>query len=200
MRELIRQIQSDRLAVGDRLPSIRDLSARLGASISAVRDALMQAQTLGLVKVRPRSGAFVQSLTYGPLVDALTGTLEAALVQVDHNLFHLLEARQWIEVELVGLAASRRRLEDLLPVRDALDAMAAGNGDEGWPSYVEADVRFHVQIARIAGNPVLTTTLEAMLGLLRPYLVRLPWTPERRERADRSHVEIYQALLAGDPA
>ena len=72
----------------------------------------MQAQTLGLVKVRPRSGAFVQSLTYGPLIEALAGTLEAGLVQVDHSLFHLLEARQLIEMELVALAAQRRRLED----------------------------------------------------------------------------------------
>jgi GntR family transcriptional repressor for pyruvate dehydrogenase complex len=196
---LIRQIQADRLAVGDRLPSIRELADRLGASPSAVRDALMQAQTLGLVKIRPRSGAFVQSLTYGPLVDALAGTLEAALVHVDQNLFHLLEARQLIEVESVGLAAKRRRLEDLLPLRDTLEAMDAATADNDRPRFVDADMQFHLQISRITGNPVLTTTLEAMLRLLRPYLLRLVWTPERRARTERSHGEIYEALLAADP-
>lgn len=198
VRNLIQQIRADGLNVGDRLPSIRQLATRLGVGANAVRDAMMQAQTMGLVKVRPRSGAFVQSLTYAPLVDALSNTLEASLLQTDHNLFHLLEARQLVEVELASLAAHRRRLEDLLPVREALDAMAAAAQADRSHEFVEADVRFHLAIARIAGNSVLVTTLEAMLGLLRPYLVRLPWTPERRLRTDRSHAEIYWALVEGD--
>jgi GntR family transcriptional repressor for pyruvate dehydrogenase complex len=198
VRDLIRQIHAEGLSIGDRLPSIRHLSARLGVGVNAVRDAMMHAQTLGLVKIRPRSGAFVQSLNYAPLVEALAGTLEASLLQVDHNLFHLLEARQLIEVELIALAAIRRRLEDLLPVREALDRMSAAAVADDCQEFVEADVQFHLQIARIAGNTVLSTTLQAMLGVLRPYLTQLPWTPERRSQTDRSHGEIYQALLAGD--
>ena len=53
---------------------------------------MLQAQTLGLVKIHPRSGAFVRSLSYAPLVDALTETLESSLLETDRNLFHLLEA------------------------------------------------------------------------------------------------------------
>ncbi len=198
LRDLVRQIQADGLAVGDRLPSIRRLAARMGLGISAVRDAMMQAQTLGLVKVHPRSGAFVQSLTYAPLVDALADTLESSLLEVDHNLFHLIEARQLIEVELVSLAAQRRRLEDLLPVRETLEAMAAAIAEDSCQRFIEADVQFHLEIARIAGNSVLLTMLQAMLTLLRPYLMRLPWTAERQTRTDRSHSEIYDALIAGD--
>jgi GntR family transcriptional repressor for pyruvate dehydrogenase complex len=199
VRELIQHIRSDGLGVGDRLPSIRHLAARLGVGTGAVRDAMMQAQTMGLVTIRPRSGAFVQSLNYAPLVDALSNTLEASLLQVDHNLFHLLEARQLVEVELARLAAQRRRLEDLLPVREALDAMVAAAQADDCQDFVAADVRFHTEIARIGGNSVMVTILAAMLGLLRPYLVRLPWTPQRRLRTDQSHAEIYQALVAGNP-
>lgn len=195
VRRLVEHIRSAGLGVGDRLPSIRQLAETFKVGTNVVRDALMQAQTMGLVKIHPRSGAFIQSLSYAPLVDALTQTLETSLLQVDHNLFHLLDARRLIEVELVGLAAARRRLEDLLPVCQALDAMKR---TQDHTQFLEADVRFHLAIAQAAGNAVLTNILQALLGLLRPYLAGLGWTPERHARADRSHAAIYQALLEGD--
>jgi len=198
VRSLIRQIHDDGLTAGDRMPSIRHLSSQLGIGVNAVRDAMMQAQTLGLIKIRPRSGAFVQSISYAPLVDVLAGTLEASLLQVDQNLLHLLEARQIIEVELASLAAQRRRLEDLLPLRVCLDAMATAANEENCLHFGEAEMSFHLGVARIARNTVLLTTLQAILALVRPYLAQLPWKAECESRTDRAHTEIYQALLAGD--
>ena len=138
VRDLIQLIRSDGLSIGDRLPSIRQLAHQLRTKPTVVRDALMHAQTMGLIKIHPRSGAFVQSLDYRPLVEALTETLETSLLHVDHHLFHLLEARQLIETELVVQAAQRRRLPDLLPVREALGEMSqVAAGDR--PRFVEHD-------------------------------------------------------------
>jgi GntR family transcriptional repressor for pyruvate dehydrogenase complex len=195
-RRLIDFIRSEGLGVGDRLPSIRRLATNFRVSPNVVRDALVQAQTLGLVKIHPRSGAFIQSISYAPLVDALTDTFETSLMQVDHNLFHLLDARRCLEVELTAQTAARRRLEDLLTVRQALDEMHQTTKQI---EFLDADVRFHIEIGRIAGNPVLSTIQQTLLGLLRPYLAALPWSPERRAKTDRSHIAIYQALLDGDP-
>lgn len=195
VRRLVDHIRAEGLSVGDRLPSIRQLSETFKVGTNVVRDALMQAQTMGLVKIHPRSGAFVQSLSYAPLVDALTHTLDTSLMQVDHNLFHLLDARRLIEIELAGLAAERKQVEELLPVRQALEAMKQ---TQDHTEFLRADVRFHLGIAQAAGNPVLANVLQALLGLLQPYLAGLPWSPERRTRTDRSHADIYQALLDGD--
>jgi GntR family transcriptional repressor for pyruvate dehydrogenase complex len=153
---------------------------------------------MGVLEILPRSGAFVRSLTYAPLVDALTSTLEPALLQADHNLFHLLDARRLLEIELAGRAAQLRKLEELLPVRQALEAMARIPETERRNDYVEADVRFHTEIARLAGNAVLLTIQQALLGLLKPYLLQLPWSPQRRRRTDQSHAEIYSALVSGN--
>lgn len=186
------------LTVGDRLPPIRELAASLGIKPTVVRDALLRAQTIGLVRILPRAGVFLQSLTYAPLVDALAGTLKPALLQKDHNLFYVLDARRLLEIELAGRAALRRRLEDLLPVRQALEAMAAIPEAKRRADYVEHDIRFHGEIARLAGNSVLFTIQQALLELLRPYLLQLPWTPRRRIQTDRSHGAIYATLVAGD--
>ena len=112
VRSLIRYIHSDRLAAGDRLPPIRALAARFGVTGSAVRDAQIQLQTMGMIKILPRSGAFVQSVNFAPLVGALTDTMDNALMQADPSLFHLLDARQLIEVECATAAARRRRMKD----------------------------------------------------------------------------------------
>ncbi len=198
LRRLLELIKRQDLAIGDRLPNIRALAAQLEVKPTLVRDALLQAQTMGLIRVLPRSGAFVQALTYGPLVEVLATTIEPAILQADHNLFHLLDARRVVEIELAGRATERRRLEDLLPVRQALDAMHRLPESGRRVDYVEADVRFHTEIARLADNSVLLMFQQALLGLLKPYLVQLPWPVERRCRTDQSHGAIYAALVAGN--
>ncbi|MFN0128613.1 MAG: FadR/GntR family transcriptional regulator [Verrucomicrobiales bacterium] len=205
VRRLIRYIQSDRLSVGDRLPPIRALAERFEVTGSAVRDALIQLQTMGMIKILPRSGAFVQSVNFASLVGALTDTMDNALMQADASLFHLLDARQLIEVECATTAARRRRLEDLLPIREALAATLAAAepldenaSTEARMVHYNADMRFHLAIAELAGNPVLTTMLRSLLGLLKPHLVQIPWSPRRKELTINAHLELFEALHSGD--
>ncbi|MGY8653513.1 MAG: FadR/GntR family transcriptional regulator [Verrucomicrobiia bacterium] len=205
VQELIRQIKSDGLAAGDRLPPIRALAERFGVTGSAVRDAQIQLQTMGLIKIMPRSGAVVQPVNFEPLVGAFTNTLENALTQADPTLFHLLDARQLIEVECATAAARKRNIEDLLPLRDALgDTLNAAEPlDEASTvaarrAHYEADMRFHLAIAELGGNPVLTTMLRSLLELLKPHLVQIPWSVERKELTVNAHLELFEALRSGD--
>lgn len=200
VQEVLSLIETEGLAPGDRLPSIRQLSARLGARPHVVRDALLQAQLLGHVKVVPRSRAIVQQAARNsgnghPLAESVGEALEYS----DHHLFHLLQARQMLEFEIVQQAARRRRLEDLLPVREALKAMNAIREAHRRPEFVEHDIRFHLAIARVADNPVLTAMLRPLLATLRPFLCQLGFDADCRDRTQRSHAEIYRALVAGDP-
>lgn len=201
------------LATGDQLPSIRELADRLGVKQTVVRDALLKAESLGLVKVLPRAGVFLRS--HGPLPQnllfktataatpnsepLLAGVFQAALSSDEHNLLHMLDARRLIEIELAGRAAERRRLEDLLLVRRALDAMLQLPGTATRPEQVQLDVRFHVEIARLAGNSVLFGIQRTLMELLAPFLNDVPGALQRREQIDRSHVAIYEALVSGDP-
>ena len=205
VRALMRTIHSEGLAVGDRLPPIRTLAERLGVNGSTVRDALIQLQTMGMIKIFPRSGAFVQSLNFASLVGALTDTMDNALAQADASLFHLLDARQLIEVECATTAARRRRLEDLLPIREALAATLAAAepldenaSTEARLAHYDADMRFHLAIAELAGNPILTTMLRSLLGLLKPHLVQTSWNPQRKELTVNAHLELFEALHTGD--
>jgi DNA-binding FadR family transcriptional regulator len=200
---LIEYIQTKKLSVGDKLPSIRFLAEELEVSTNIVRDAMMQAQSMGLVKVQPRSGAYVQSFSYAPFVQNFSQTLDPGLQQVDENLFSLLEARKVIEVELVALAAKRRRLEDLLPVREAFETRRDNSSlddssESNREQIIDCDVQFHLGMASLAGNPVLEMVLKSLLGILRPHLIQLSWDEIHKEKTDLSHQKLYQALVDGD--
>ena len=189
-------IQDDGLAPGDRLPSIRQLSARLGARPHVVRDALLQVQAAGLIDVRPRSRAVVRAQPLESPRTDLGDAVNRILEQDDHHVFHLLAARELIELETVRQVALGRRLEDLLPVRDELNAMNEAASRE---EYVEHDLRFHLAIARVAGNPILTAMLRPLLAGLRPFLCHEPIYAFYADRVRTSHAEIYRALVAGEP-
>lgn len=192
------------LQVGDQLPSIRELADRLEVKQTAIRDALLKAESLGLVKILPRSGAFLRAKRPTtakaalPVDSALSDALQATLTQDEHNLFHLLDARRLIEIELAGRAAERRRLEDLLPVRRALEAMLQLTPANARSEYVDLDVRFHIEIARLSGNFVLFGVQRTLMELLRPHLNEVPRDLQRKAITDRSHMAIYEALVAGD--
>jgi GntR family transcriptional repressor for pyruvate dehydrogenase complex len=201
---LMDYISSRDLHAGHRLPSIKVLAGELKAAPHAVRDALLQAQTMGLVRVQPRSGSYVQSVNFAPLVEVFSRSLPPALKQADRNLFDLLEARRLIEAEAAAAAALRRRLGDLVPLRDALRGMYEDPHD--YQHYITHNEAFHLGIARIAGNEVLVIMLRSLLALMRPTLGEhqpANWKDkgsEKRRRDSAEHEAIFEALLAGDAA
>lgn len=202
-------VQERRLKAGDQLPSIRELADRLKVKQSVVRDALLKAETRGLITVQPRTGVFLRakvpaadgaadSVTEADVADPFQSALLPDQHNPQHNLFHLLDARRLIEIELAGRAAQRRCLEDLLPVRRVLEEMLQLPATATRSEYVDLDVRYHIEIARLSGNQTLFAVQRTLMELLRPHLNEVPHDWQRRSITDRSHVAIYEALVAGD--
>ena len=195
-------IEERQLRPGDRLPPIRELATSFGVKAGAIRDALFDAQGKGIVKVMPRAGAFVQAVDDPPVpssahdrsVTGLGRLFEAA----DRNLFHVLDAREIIELETVTRVARKRQLQDLFPLRRILERMAPIPVDSRCANYTRLDIRFHLEIARLADNAVLATVLASLLEELEPHLLGVSWSPERRGRTDESHALLYSSLVDGD--
>ena len=196
--------EQEQLAAGDRLPSVRTLAELLGVKSTQVRDALLQAQARGAVRIVPRVGAFLETtstearvLTLSP-DEAARAALTVAMQQESHNLLQLLDARRLIEVELVGRAADRRRIEELLPARSALEQLMRLPLDAPRESYVTLDIEFHNELAKLSGNSLLADIQSALMHLLAPSLLAVPPTEQHRSSADRSHAMIYSAVADGD--
>ena len=195
-------IQQQSLQPGDRLPSIRDLADHFGVKAGLVRDALLDAQGRGLVKVLPRAGAFVEapveSVQPSTSAERLGQRLRELLADENQNLFHLLDARETLELSLIAQAARKRQIEDLFSLRDILEQMAAIPPKKRGENYVRLDIEFHLEIARLSGNAVMAAMLCAVMEELAPHLLELRWSPKRHSDTEKSHARLYSALVAGD--
>ena len=197
-----RFIEEQGLKPGDRLPSIRDLAYQFGVKAGSIRDALLDAQGRGLVKVLPRAGAFVvapvESLQRRTSAERLGGRLRELLAAENQNLFHLLDARETLELALIAQAARKRETEDLFSLRDILEQMAAIPPKRRGEDYVLLDIEFHLEIARLSGNAVMAAMLYTVMEELSPHLKELRWSAKRHTDTDKSHARLYSALVAGN--
>ena len=196
VHRVIRMIRDECLAPGARLPGIRELSDKWRIGRNAVRDGLLRAQLMGLVRIEPRSGAYVRKANFASNVDLLADTLETALIHEDSSIFDVIAARRMIETEIVAEVAAMNRPQDLLPIYEELTALEALRNDRH--GFIEADERFHLGLAEIGGNKVLLTLLRAIMILLRPFRMQLEADSEKWLRIEQTHWEIYKSILDGN--
>src|SRR5439155_4288661 len=100
-------IRGGHFAVGDRLPSERQLATRFGVSRPTIRVALGQLESRGLVVTRSGSGTFVAERDHDAVAEEVSS---------DDNPAEVLEARLALEVAAARLAARRAHGD-----RDALE-------------------------------------------------------------------------------
>ena len=177
------------LAAGDKLPSQRDLAARLGVSRPSLREAVASLETMGLVVVRVGSGVYVAP----PDLRAPPWRFADRCSPRD-----VYEARLGLEGYAARLAAVRAGSGAEARLARSTDAMAAALARGDVPGMAEADAGFHDLVVDLAANPVLA----GMVGPMRDMVVesqRLPMA-----RADRlaetlaEHRAIAARLVAGD--
>jgi GntR family transcriptional repressor for pyruvate dehydrogenase complex len=199
--QIIAFIKAENLGIGDKLPSIRTFAESLGVNGSLVRDGFVQLQGMGLIRILPRSGAVVESLDFSKTIDSFAGTLDASFQRKDPNLMHLIDARELLEVECSLEAARRMRSADLFLLKEALAETIAtakvlneNSSEVERLLHYEADIRFHLLINDLGGNPVLGTMLRTVLELLKPHLSQTTWSDERVDLTINAHLEIFEAL------
>ena len=144
--QLIRLIMNGQYPPGSRLPTEQQLAEQFQTGRGAVREALKALTIVGLVRVERGKGTFVAKRS-GFLVRPILLGLKA-----DAEIQYLIEARELIEVELVGLAAERRESQELQAMKGYLDLMANHTTLEERSQFLEADVGFHFAIAQAAHN------------------------------------------------
>jgi DNA-binding FadR family transcriptional regulator len=186
-------IRGGHFAVGERLPSERQLATRFGISRPTIRVALSQLESRGLVVTRSGSGTFV--------VDRDAEAAAAETRGDDPN--EILEARLALEVAAARLAARRARgdpagLEQLRLTVEALERVA---DPETMP--VEIDVDFHRCVAELTGNGYLARVLEPLWATMHQPLLatmlRRSWSSDDTRRTASEHRAIYEALRVADP-
>ncbi|CAL9358720.1 FCD domain-containing protein [Streptomyces sp. Tu 3180] len=187
-------IREGLLEPGQRLPTERDLAARLGISRSSMREAIRALTVLGVLEARHGSGVYVTRLEAGDLLENFGVVADLSR---GPRLVELLEVRRVLESTATALAAARITPDRLAEVARHLAAMDATDDPE---EFLAHDLAFHREIARAAGNGTMAAILEGLSS--RTFRARIRRGHQEGgafDRTRREHAAIHRALAARDP-
>jgi GntR family transcriptional repressor for pyruvate dehydrogenase complex len=191
-RRLIDYLLSGDVAPGQKIPSERQLAEALGVGRSTIREAIKSLELLGLLEQRVGDGTYLS----GSSSELLPQVIQWGLLLGERRMDDLLEARFHLEVLLAGLAADGRTEEQLARLHELIAQMRASSDD--LDSYIEADIAFHLQIARASGNSVLVGVLNNIQSLLHVWASRVIHTAGETATSLAMHEPILKAIDAGD--
>ncbi|KOV78052.1 FadR/GntR family transcriptional regulator [Nocardia sp. NRRL S-836] len=193
---LTRRIVSGDIADG-RAPSELDISREFGVSRVVARETLKILASLDIVDVAqgrrvvvrpPAEWDYLSPL----LIEWLPSETVGELLQELHQMRVLLEP------ELAAMAAASVTDETLDRLRGEIDRMAALEADPN--AYLEVDHEFHMEICRAADNRILDRIMYSARWLGTASRRITNEAPAALHRATTDHTEIYEALVARDPA
>jgi len=171
----------DSTYAGGELLTEGEVAAELGISRTPVREAFLQLEAEGLLRLFPKRGALVVQVSPAE-VDAV---METRAVVERFALGKLLGDGAAVIGELEAAIAEQERL-------------AAAGDAEG---FVEADRRFHTAIVRAGGNPILTDLYDSMRDRQqRMGLAALTREDGRIKQILHEHRAIVGAIGEVDPA
>lgn len=157
-----------------------DLSERLGVSRTPLRTAINKLIHEDLIVLIPGKGTFISELTNKQLQD-------------------IFQARSAIEMLSVQLAVEHRTEEDVLKLKQMIDAQAVISLDEpsAYREYFDADIEIHAYIATMGKNEYLVKILKPIMINCSRYLYT---TISNQTLGDAvaEHYEIYECIKRKD--
>jgi GntR family transcriptional repressor for pyruvate dehydrogenase complex len=153
--EIVRIINDQHLAVGDRLPAESRLAEMFGMSRTIVREALVRLASDGITEAKRGAGSYVKRRPSERLgahmpMDEIAATLGT------------YEVRFVLEAEAARLAAYRRSETQMDDIQRALDALRTALMSSG-PAHQE-DWELHRAIAAATANTAFVSTFEHLYG------------------------------------
>lgn len=193
VERLLQAIKLGVVVPGGRLPSERDLAARLNVSRVTLREAIHALTEAGYVESRRGryGGTFVNAQLPKPrrtpakrLARELADGLEDALV-----------LRSALETGAAEAAASRALSDaEQEHLRRCLTETSAAKLSD----YRRFDSRLHLAIAEVSGSPSLTSATADARMRLNELLDAIPLLERNLRHSNEQHEAIVEAILAGD--
>jgi GntR family transcriptional regulator, transcriptional repressor for pyruvate dehydrogenase complex len=191
--QIVQQIEdsitSGELKEGDQLPAERELAQQFGVSRTAVREAVKTLREKGLVEAYPGRGTFITNGTARSIQQTLDRMIRSGQAE---GTVHLTEVREILEPEIAALAAQRVDEEMLSAMREAIAVMDAARKDS--EAFIEGDLDFHLALAEAAGNPLILSLIDSIVGLLREQRTRTYFVEGGPERGQYHHRRILEAI------
>ncbi len=155
VREIISLVATGEYRQGQKLPAERSLCEQLNLSRGTLRKAFSELESMGVIKVIPQSGAYVQEFSHEEI--------PSRVLPVDFkgvSLNDIILARKAIEVAAIEIVADRVTQEDIAEFEDIVVQME--KSQDKLQDFIKYDMKFHELIVRMSKNRVLVTAYNSI--------------------------------------
>ncbi|MEU6646723.1 FCD domain-containing protein [Saccharomonospora sp. NPDC046836] len=189
--EIETELLTSRAPAGSRVGLRTELIQRFEVSPSVMNEALRILRDRDLITVKPgvNGGVFVASHT--PHV-RLAG-MDLWFRGGNQDPRQLFEARAYLEDVFARVALSRATPEDIRAMEWALDEIRGASSDAH--SYLNANMRLHVAIARASRIDALVGLHQAITAILTDSLVRAEYIAGH-DKLLRHNIEVHANMVA----
>ena len=174
-------------AVGEKIPTEPELTDMFAVSRNTLREAIRCLTSEGILVVKQGDGTYVRAN------NGFHARMSMAYDQV--SLSNIREARNMLEVTVARLAARRRQEEDIRELRRTLAQRRETEAGED----TQADVQFHMAIAKAAHNQILEDLYGSLAAYLEDHIAsRSAQTTLNYQQINALHEDLFHAILQQD--
>lgn len=157
------------LGPGDRLPSERDLAAKLGVGRSSVREALRVLEVMGLIRTATGSGPQAGAIVVAAPGGGLSALLRLQVAAQGFPIADVVGTRLVLEQAVVAALAddAGRDTAEAHRILAAMDADGLSAAE-----FLALDARLHIALAEASGNVVIAAMMTGLRDAIEEYVLR----------------------------
>jgi len=145
-------LTSGQFAVGDRVPTEKELCETLGVSRTSVRESLRMIKAMGLIDIIPGKGSFVRKTNETNDNEYLDWFAKKGIAYSD-----FMEVRMMLEPWATRQAIQRATDTEIETLEDIFHDFETAYHEKDRVGLVQCDEQFHEQIFSMCKNPLLAS-------------------------------------------
>lgn len=177
--------------LGDKLPSERELSEKLGISRNSVREALRVLGIMGVIAPHHGAGNYVSDNFENSIIEIMS--MMYALDKIDNE--QISEYRHAMEVRSFILALKYITYSEIQEMKTFLQGIDECSSEE---ERTQLDKKFHYALVKASRNAIFIQNVDALNQIMdifiRDMRYAIMMTPEGEQKLRRTHWRIVEAL------
>jgi DNA-binding FadR family transcriptional regulator len=201
---LLARITRGEFALGEHLPSERDLMNQYQVGRPAVREAMQALERMGFISITHGERARIVAPTARTIIDQVAHAARHLLATSPTTLQQLKEARLFFETGIVRMATARATDADIARLKERLEEHRAAATAQDltrtafMDDFLQKDMAFHREIAAITGNAIYMALSQAIFDWLAEFHAGMVRLYGAEQLTIQEHEAIFERMAARD--
>ncbi|WP_212003511.1 FadR/GntR family transcriptional regulator [Chitinophaga sp. HK235] len=175
---------------GQKIPTEPELMVQYAVGRSTIREAIKTLAMSGVLRVQQGSGTYVNESVQAE-------SLDQRLRRADFE--EINQVRRMLDYEIVKLAAQHHTKAGLADMKKFLEQRKKAILEQQYNACMEADIAFHLSIAKASGNHVLADLYRSFTAVIRDFFAKRDTESiSHFAISHHLHEQLYEAIKSGN--